>query len=335
LKIIDLKILVFSISKWVTLCLCCITFFSCGTKVNLDEAVKPGTTTTSRVQSGDILVLSGGTVASTATPFPLHQIVAYDSTGNFKSIIYQPTMGSFIYGMAFSLDHKSLFISVDTVDRIERLFFESLLNVPYIVDTNLSGTTMRSVEILSDGSILAAESTTSIEKYSSSLSRVTTNFPNTAVNTITNIRRISGDRFIALGTAGADNPRVYNNAGVLQATVPTSGLTGCAANCDPVDMIELKDGRFAALHQVAATPAIEIFNSSFGYVGRAYSNASILRTPNSIAQRESGNLIVCDTTYNTCEEFTLSGITATRVGASSLIADPSNMRQPLKVLVVP
>lgn len=326
--------------KQILACLLLLThvfvFSGCGTKVNLDDALKPGQTSTARVQSGDILVLSGGIVASTATPFPLHQIVAYDSLGNFKSVIYRPTSGSFIYGMALSLDSKSLFISVDTVDRIERLYLDSFLNVPYILDaTNLTGATMRSVEILSDGSILAAESTTSIEKYNSALTRVTTNFPNTVVNTITSIRRISNDRFIASGTLGTDNPRVYNNAGVLQVTVPASGSTGCAANCDPADMMELADGRYVALHQVAAAPAIELFNSTFGYVGRAYNNPNVLRTPSTVAQRANGNLIVCDTTYNTCEEFVFTGTTLVRVGTSALISDPANMRQPLKVIVVP
>jgi len=226
-------------------------------------------------------------------------------------------------------------VTVDNVDRVDQINIASGSSNYYLIDPNLTGTTLRAVEALSDGGTIIAESTTSIEKYSSTGARVTAGFPITAVNTVTSLRRISGGRFIALGTGGSDNPRVYSNAGTLLATVPTSGATGCGANCDPFDMIELSDGQFVATFQTTTHRSLELFNSSFGYVGRLYRDTNVLMTPNSIAQKANGNIIVCDSTYNVCEEFAIQGVTATRVGTSPLIGNAAVMRQPMNVLVVP
>lgn len=307
----------------------------CGNSVHLEDAIANDPRTTSLTSSGDIIVLSGGTVASNVAPFPLHQISVFDPTGSLKSVAYRAASGSFLMGMAFDLAKSKILVGLDNVDRIDQIHLATGASSYYLIDANLTGTTMRAVEILSDGGMIAAESLTSIEKYNSAGVRVTTGFPITAVNTVTNLRRISGNRFIALGTLGSDNPRVYSNAGALLATVPTSGATGCAANCDPFDMIELSDGRFVATFQAATHRSVELFNSSFGYVGQLYRNTSVLMTPTSIAQKANGNLVVCDTSYNVCEELAIQGTTATRVGTAPLIANSAAMRQPLNVLVVP
>ncbi len=322
-------------SKVILLFLATALFYACGNDVHLEDATSNDSGGTPIAQRGDILVLSGGTVASNVAPYPLHQISVFDSSGNFKSAIYRALSGALLMGMSLDLTGSKVLLTVDNVDRVDYATLSSGASGYHLIDANLTGATMRAVEVLSDGSTLVAESTTSIEKFNAAGTRVTTGFPITAVNTVTNIRRISGDRFIALGTLGTDNPRVYSNAGALVATVPTSGATGCGTNCDPFDMIELSDGRFVATFQAATHRSLELFNSNFGYVGQLYRNSSVLMTPTSLAQKANGNLVVCDTSYNVCEEFSIQGVTASRVGTVPLIGNASVMRQPTRVLVVP
>lgn len=307
----------------------------CGNDVHLSDAVTDPPNSSSVAKSGDIIVLSGGAVASTTAPYPLHQVSLFDSSGNFKSLIYRASTGSYLMGMAFDPAGTKLLISVDSVDRVDQVNLSTGAESSYLINANLTGTTMRAVSALSDGGTIVAESTTSIEKFTAAGVRVTAGFPITAVNTVTSLRKISGDRFIALGTGGADNPRVYANDGTLAATVPTSGATGCGANCDPFDMIELSDGRFVASFQTATKRSLELFNSSFGYIGQLYRDTSVLMTPTSLAQKANGNIIACDSSYNVCEEFKIDGTTATRVGTTSLIDDAAVMRQPVNILVVP
>ena len=307
----------------------------CGQKKFLSDVLE-GTTA---VTSGDILVLSGGTVARTATPFPLHQIANFYSDGTFKSILRAVSSTEFMMGMAFSASNPdTLLYSVDTTDRVERLSLQAPGNVGnHIVDgTNLTGASLRTLASLSDGGTVVAESTTSIEKYDGATvpSRVTTNFPIVLTANIMKLRKISGNRFVAVTTGGApDSPRVYNNSGTLSTTVAL-GLA-CTTNCDPSDMIELSDGRFLVSVQAAALQSIELYSSSFAYIGQFFRDTTILQNISALTQMADGTILACSTTFNTCEKIQIVGNTGVRVGSRAFIDAASVMRQPTDVLVVP
>jgi hypothetical protein len=280
--------------------------------------------------SGDIIVVSGGTVASTATPFPLHKIALFSSEGVFKRFLYEARTGEFLYGGAIDSITNDLLFTVDTVDRVDKIDLSSFQRSSALLDTNLTGTTMRATASLSDGSVLVAESPTVLEKYSSAGVRASAPFPITLPTAINNIKAISGDRFVVTFTTNPDSPRVYSNAGILLSTFPTT--SPCTTNCDPYDVVELTDGRFVVNSRV--THGLYLYSSTFVYIGVLYLDTTVLNSPSAMTLLANGNLLACNTSFNNCEELLISGNTATRVGASALINNASAVRQPLAVMVV-
>lgn len=281
--------------------------------------------------SGDIIVVSGGTVAATVTPFPLHKISLFSPTGEFKKFLYEGKAGELLYGGVIDSLTNDFFFTVDSVDRVDRIDLNSFARESAILDTNLTGTTIKAMTSLSDGSLVIAESATVIEKFSTAGVRAAAPFPITIPTAINNIQAISGNRFVVTFATNPDSPRVYNNTGTLAATFPTT--SPCATNCDPYDVVELSDGRFVVNSRI--THGLYLYTANFTYVGVMYLNTGILNMPSGMTLLANGNLLVCSTSFNTCEEFAIAGNTATRVGTSALINNVSAARQPLSVMVVP
>ncbi len=283
--------------------------------------------------SGEILIVSGGTVDSTATPYPLHNITHWSPTGEYiATVATTVSAGSRFYAAAIDIPSSSLYYTIDNVDRLERIDMDTGITTTHIIDASLTGNTLRAVAALSDGAVVVAESTTSIEKYDVDKVRVTTNYPITVSATINSIQAISGDRFVVLFTGGTDTPRVYNNDGTLVTTI---GGLACGNNCDPNSIVELPDGRFAISYNIASLDSIEIFDANFAHLGQLYKNSTLMPRPGSMAVFPNGDILVCSTSINVCERLTINGIVATRVGDRAFIGDGSLMRQPTSVLIVP
>jgi hypothetical protein len=305
---------------------------SCSDNVILEEALR--STTSAYVQSGDIFIVSGGNVSSAATPYPIHNVTQWSKEGVFiRTIAASPTnTTTFYFGLDLNPAGTHLYHTVEAVDRVEEVDLSTLVTTTQLIDANLTGATLRAMAVLSDGSFVVAESTTSIEKYTSAGVRVTTNFPLTVTANVNSIQRISGDRFVVLISGNPDNPRVYNNDGTLATTI--SGPS-CTTNCDPYDIVELPDGRFVVSLQNTTFHSLELFSSTFVHVGQLYRNTAEMITPGALAVLENGNIIVCSTALNTCEQIAISGNTGTRVGTSAFISNASLMRQPTAVVVAP
>lgn len=284
-----------------------------------------------RAEPGDLIIISGGTVAATATPFPLHKIALFTKTGEFKRFLYEtPSATEFLYGAAIDPITQDLVFTTENVDRLQRIDLATNTLLPDVNDANLNGTTMRDVAILADGSRLVAESATVIEKFSAAGVRAGAPFPITVPTAINSLRVISGDRFVVTFTTNPDQPRMYSAAGAL---IGTFANPPCTTSCDPFDVLELRDGRFVV--SARATNALYLHAPNRSYLGVLYSNTSLMQGPSALAQLENGNVLACNTTFNTCEELALSGNTATRVGTKAFIDNASVMRQPMKVITVP
>lgn len=304
---------------------------SCSDDVILEESLN--LQTSGYVTSGDIFIVSGGLVAQTASPYPLHQVTQWSKNGTYIRTLHATTnLTTFYWGIDLSPAGTELYFTQENVDRIEKIDLTTLVNTTEILDANMSGATVRGMAVLSDGSYVVAESTTSIEKFTAAGVRVAVNFPLTIGANINSIRRISGGRFVVLATGNPDQPRVYNNDGTLAGTI--SGLS-CTTNCDPYDIVELADGRFVVSVQAAALQSLELFSSSFAYVGQLYKNTTHLINPGPLARMSNGSILACTSTTNTCEEISISGNTGTRVGSQALISDASLMRQPTAVVIAP
>ncbi len=306
----------------------------CGEAQFLSDVLR----STSGANSGDILIVSGGTVARTVAPYPLHRVSVFYSDGTYKAPLRIAGTIELFMGMALASNGLEVLLTVDSTDRVERVNLDApSIYGNHIIDTaQLSGTTLRTVATLSDGGTIVAESPTIIEKYDSSSppARVTTNFPITLTGNIMKLRKISGDRFVALTTGGnPDSPRVYNNNGTLAGTIAL-GLP-CGNNCDPTDIVELPDGRFLVSVQIAAQNSIEIYNSSFVRIQQFYRDLTVLQAISAMALTPDGNVLACSSSFNTCEKIQVVGNSGVRMGSSAFIDDVSVMRQPTDILVVP
>ncbi len=306
--------------------------FGCGDKAFLEDAI---TAQRIFIESGDIIILSGGSVARTATPFPLHQIHVFSSNGAYKGILHNANSSSFLMGMDFSFDLTKLLFTVDGTDRVDSIDLEEQTTPSnHLIDgTNLTGATLRTMAVLSDGGTVVAESTTSYEKYDSSGTRITTNFPITVTANTMKVRAISGGRFALVFTGGTDSVSIRTNAGVVSTSI-SSGLA-CATNCDPSDILELPDGRFVVAYQNATNQSLQIYDSSFTRIGALFADTTVLQSISALALHSSGDILACSTSFNTCERLAISGNTATRVGSAAFIGDAGKIRQPTDILVVP
>jgi hypothetical protein len=249
----------------------------------------------------------------------------------FKRFLYEASATEFLYGGALdSITGDFLFV-VDTIDRVDRIDTGSFNRYSVILDGNLTGANLRAIESLSDGSMVIAESPTAIEKYSAAGVREGAPYPLTIPTGINAIKRISGNRYIVTYTTNPDSPRVYTNAGVVSATFPIT--SPCTNNCDPYDVVELPDGRFAVNSRV--TNGIYLYNAAFVYVGVLYLDTTVINQPSSMAVLNNRNLLVCNTNFNTCEELKITGNIATRVGTTALINNVTAVRQPMATMVIP
>ncbi len=308
---------------------------ACGDEVFLENALNPSSAL--GISSGDLIVVSGGNVANTATPYPSHQVFLFSSSGEFKTTLYSSSSPSvtFVWGADFNVSGSKLYLAVENPDHIETIDLTTagFPSSTHVNDANLTGATMRAMATLSDGSIVAAESTQSVEKYDSSGVRVTTNFPFViapAAANISNIKRISGDRFVILAPGATDDRlRVYANDGT--GGTQYSGGLACNTNCDPSDIVELSDGRFVVAYQTANSHRLQILDSNFANATLLYVDANYINMPTTMELMSNGHLIVCSSIFNSCEELTISGATATRTFSNPLLF----VRQPIRVLVVP
>lgn len=313
-------------SRLIFYCLMALYLSSCGDQEHFEGIF----TESAALSQGDIIVISGGTVASNTTPFPLHKASLFNSSGVFKRFLYEAPTSSFLYGGSIDQITGDFLVGVENIDRVDKIDPVTYEQTSFIIDPNLSGITIRSVESLSDGSVLIAESPTVIEKYSANGVRSGAPFPLTLPTSINSLKRISGGRWIVTFTTNPDSPRIYSNAGVLLSTFPIT--SPCTNNCDPYDVVELADGRFVVNSRV--TNALYLYSSNLTYVGVLYLNTNILQGPSSMAKLSDNNILVCNTTFNTCEKLLITGNTATRVGNRAFIDNVSVMRQPTALMVV-
>lgn len=93
--------------------------------------------------SGDIIVVSGGTVASTATPFPLHKVALFNSEGVFKRFLYEGKTGELLYGGTIDAITNDFLFTVDTVDRVDKIDLNSFQRFSALLDLTLTGVTLR------------------------------------------------------------------------------------------------------------------------------------------------------------------------------------------------
>jgi len=313
---------------------------SCGERIlpTLGDGAEEDTGLPTYFETGDIILVAGGDVNRSTSPYPSHKISSFDpSTGSLKEELYSADSTELLWGAHITSDQRALAFTIDgPTDYVATLDPVSLGKGAMII-TALSGATMRALVNIADGSWLVAEARNAIEKFNSSYANQTGNgFRMTSnLGYVNRIRAISGDRFMILQSQnGDDRPRVFNNANASSATVVNLGLS-CGNNCDIHDVVELPDGRFVFSVMNSSYNSLLITNSSFVVQGELFKDEVNLPGPATMALIDTNNLLVCTYLNGNCEKITVSGNTGSISPISPFISHPIYSRNITDIVVVP
>lgn len=263
--------------------------------------------------SGDVLVSNSGSDA----------VVAFDSAGNFKGIIYSvsTTAGESIYGLDYMESTGEIVVVVDGADRVMAINPEGCVARMLIADANLNGN-LRGITQLSTGDLLVVE-TSSIERFSSTGNRITAGaWPKTLQTTSTEINAIPTGGFV-LCSSGADVVRTYSDAGVQIAT----RASGIAATTDGVGCRALNNGQIVTAWS-GTTDSVVFYSSNLSSALHTYSDISVLATPGGIGERANGSVLVVDRAFHHVVEISGTGTFVRTFGNGYL-------NVPEHVLVIP
>lgn len=277
------------------------------------------------IKSGDIIIVNGGN----------DSIILLDSEGNFKEYLYSPSTSavySFPAIMWDKVTKKVLFTNDSTTAANDQIMsidpFDLTVSTVYNNSTILTATGLNGLARLTDGSLLAIEAASTMEKFDSSWNRVGAPFMNgTLTATAVDVASLSNGGFVVAASGVANTIRTYNSAGTAIASAtsavptPTMGsaqaATGVAVN---------SNGEILAAFS-GANDGVRKFSSDLATVIWTFAD-SRLTTPGKLAVRSNGNVLVLDTAFNYIVEINFDG-TFKRTLASSLLTSP------LAIMVVP
>lgn len=278
-----------------------------------------------KIKSGDIIVVNGGN----------DSIVLMDSEGNFKEYLYSPSTSATYSFPAITWDSttkKVLFTYDSTTAANDAIMsidpFDLSVSTVYNNSSILTATGLNGIARLTGGSLIAIESTTTMEKFDSSWNRVGTPFMNaTLTATAVDVAALSTGGFVVAASGTSNTIRTYDSSGTAVASAtsasptPTMGAaqasTGVAVNSSG-EILAAFSGTYDGVRK---------FSSDLSTVVWTFADTH-LTTPGKIAVRANGNVLALDTAFNYIVEINSDG-TFKRTLASSLISTP------LAIMVVP
>lgn len=289
---------------------------------------KPTSTTSNDaniIKSGDIIVVNGGN----------DSIILMDSEGNFKDYLYTPSTSAVYSFPALAwdtLNNKLLFTYDSTTATNDKIMsidpFDLSISTVYNNSSILTATGLNGIARLTGGSLVAIESTATMEKFDSAWNRVGTPFINaTLTATAVDVAPLSTGGFVVAASGTTNTIRTYDSAGTAVASAtsaaptPTMGAaqaaTGVVANSSG-EILAAFSGTYDGVRK---------FSSNLSTVVWTFVD-SHLTTPGKLAVRSNGNVLVLDTAFNYIVEINSDG-TFKRTLASSLLTNP------LAIIVVP
>ncbi len=332
-----------SITSHLITIVACAFLCSCGERIlpNLDLPVEETTpeATQTVYEAGDIILVAGGSVVRSTSPFPPHTIASFNpTTGALKEVLYTADSTELLWGAQITPDNQSLVFTVDgSIDHIASLDPITLSKGVYLLDATMSGATVRSLALLPDDSWLIAEARNAIEKYDSNLANLTgSGFRlTTSMNYINRILPVSSDRFMVFQSAHTDDrPLLYSNSNASSATVINLGLT-CANNCDIHDAVELPNGNFVFSVMNASYNSLILTNSSFVVQGQFFKDEIALPGPSTMKLLDASTILVCTFLSGVCEKVIVNGNTGSLATTGTFINHPVYSRNITDIVVVP
>jgi hypothetical protein len=268
-----------------------LVFTSCKSSDVEDAPVEEVPVEEACFKSGDILVSNSGSDA----------VLALDSTGNFKRVIFNVENSSeTVYGITWLAATNEIAVVVDGSDRVMAVSAEDCSERLFIVNANLTGN-VRGITQLASGDILVVE-TSNVERFTSSGSRVTAGgWPRALQSVGTDISALSNGNFVHCSTT-TDVVRIYNDAGTQVAT-RSSGIAGTT---DATACVVLANGSIAVSWS-GTTDTVVVYSADLSTVQMSYSDIGLLSTPGGIAQLPNGNLLIAERVFHYLVEITAAG----------------------------
>jgi hypothetical protein len=241
--------------------------------------------------SGDILVSNSGSDA----------VLALDSSGNFKRIIYNVQNSSeTVYGLTWLAETEEVAITVDGSDRVMAVSAADCTERLFITSVNLAGN-LRGLTQLASGDLLIVESN-NIERFTSDAIRVTAGgWPKALQSGGTDVSALENGNFVLCST-NTDVVRIYNNAGTQVAT-RTSGIGG-TTNATACQV--LASGSIAVSWS-GTTDTVVVYSPDLSTVEMSFSNVPKLSSPGGITELPNGNLLIVERVFHYLVEITATG----------------------------
>jgi hypothetical protein len=275
------------------------------------------------IQPGDIIVANVGN----------DSIIWLDSNGNFKGNLYDVDTDANVLLAGLSWDNagKKILFNYDhlTITALDKTLAIDPIDASIttvVTNANLNGV-LPCAARLSDGNYIVCEGNTTIEKFSPGSVRVGAPFLTIATGNSVDLKPLISGGFLNCVTGTANTVRIYDSAGVVQATATsaTPGVTlGAVASSG---CVQLPNGNIAVAYS-GATDAVRIYDSTLTTVVGTFIDTSYLTTPGKVAGTPSGNVIVTDTAFNHLVEITQTGGFVRTLGGSVLAT-------PTSIMVVP
>jgi hypothetical protein len=238
-------------------------------------------------------------------------VVVLDSTGRYKRTLYNvPNQSETIYGITWVSGRSGVAVSVDGSDRVVVISAADCQVSKVFSNANFSGN-LKGLTQLKGGDFLFVESN-AIERFTSEAFRVGSNWPMNLQNAGTQLSSTAAGGFV-LCSSGSDKVAVYSESGAEVV----SRVSGIAGTTDAMGCLELIDGNIAVAWS-GTTDTVSIYSSDLSTQVASFSNSSLLSSPEGLAQRANGNLLIVDSGLHHIIELTSNGVFQTVLGGSVL-----------------
>jgi hypothetical protein len=270
------------------------------------------------IQMGDIVVTNAGN----------DSIVLLDEDGSYKATLVDSTTSSTLLynGLAYDdLNREILFNYDSTTNSLDAVMAINLYDgeVRTVLTNNQLQGTLPGVARLTGGDLVVLEGTSMVEKFNSSNIRVGTPFLTGLTTTTADLTRLSDGGFIICSSGTANTVRIYNSAGVVQASATSASPTPTLGALASTSCTQAEDGTIYVAYS-GGTDAVRAYNSTLSTVLWTFTDTNVLTTPGKLAVKPNGNVLITDTAFNHIVELTSSGALIRTIGGS-VLATPNNI----------
>jgi len=270
------------------------------------------------IQSGDIIVSNAGN----------DTIILLHEDGSFKATLVdsQSDAALIFNGLSYDAINKTVLFTYDHTtafyDAVKSIdLYDGEVNT-LISNSNLTGT-LPGLTRLTTGELIVLENTNTAEKFLANGTRSGAPFLATLTTNVADISKLSSGGFVTCSSGTANTVRIYNGAGVVQATATSAAPVPSLGALASTSCIQDSNGQIIVAYS-GATDAVRVYNSTMTTTVWTFTDTNVLTTPGKLAIRSNGNILVTDTAFNHIVEISPAGALV-RVIGGAVLSTPNNM----------